>query len=361
MIKKKLISTFGLAISLLIISIPGYTKYISNGFTENIMMGRMPNARFEAMGKTAVASNGYLYAGLINPACIGNIDRVTINYSIDPKSFYLISEDNWSSKYFGIGSNYDKFSFSFDIYKKNFGKSYFTDETGPEVIDTKNNVLNLYNFNIAYNLMQNLYIGTSLRIVNFDLFLLDKNTGYHLDFGVLKTIILYNNSRIKDDLNLGISIANFTNNKIVPDIDEHAPLNLRFGLSNTTTMSDGIIDKCILNAEIGKILNSLHEEDDSRYQVGLEVTLLKILMIRGGYYYTEVYDYGHPESNKDHLSEFTYGYGISLPLKNLFKSTFLPDKLIFDFTKLEQPNYSKNNYDFDDFYNYSITINWSAK
>ncbi|MBN2788721.1 MAG: hypothetical protein JXR69_00865 [Candidatus Delongbacteria bacterium] len=335
-----------------------FADYYSGGFAETLLLGRRPNARYEAMGKTGVAEDGYLYTGLLNPACIGGLEGLSINYSYDPASFYFIDDDAWYSDYYGFGLNYKDFSFYIDYYRQCWGEMTHTDEFG-NLIDTYQQVHSLLNFNSSYKISNTFYLGFGLRYANWDFYPVynDDWSCYLFDLGLLKKFEVYSNSNSKYIMNIGASLSNILNSKVSDDPEEHAPRNLRFGVSNNFIFKDPNLSKITISSEFYKILNSYHSgEDDFSFNNGLEVTMVQYFILRCGYYYQLNYDYDN-SYNKDHLSEFTYGLGLILPINEIFNNNLIPLSFSFDLTMLDQPSYTKDS-NWDDFYNLSFTLNW---
>ena len=335
-----------------------YADYDSGGFTETLLMGRHPNARKEAMGKTGVASNGYLYAGLLNPACIGGLEGITVNYAFDPDSYYLLEDKNWHSDYTSIGMKFNDFSFAFDYYRQDLGSWKTYDETG-EYTGSNDESISLLSLIASYEVSKNLYLGTAFRITTFDIYPENSKNGYLLDLGLLKKIDIISNSNFKYNMNIGASISNILNAEIAEDFKEDAPVNLRIGLSNNFLFNHTFLNRATVNAEIFKIFNPrIKGEQDFGIHSGLELNVFKYLLLRCGYYYELINDYGN-SGNKDHLSELTYGTGVVLPINEILPSINVPVEIGFDFTVLEQPSYTEGDEGkWDNFYNYSFTVKW---
>lgn len=339
---------------------PVFADYYSGDYTEILLLGRRPNARYEALGKTGVAESGYLYSGLLNPACIGGLEGFSINYSYDPASYYIIDNDAWYSDYYGIGLNYKDFSFSLDYYRQCWGEMTRTDEFG-NLLDTYQQVHSLLNFNSSYKISKNFYFGFALRYANWDFHPIynDDWSCYLFDFGALKKFEIYSNPTSKYIMNIGISLSNILNSKVSVESNEYAPRNFRFGISNNFIFKDPNLSRITVISEFYKILNSYHSgEDDFSFNNGLEITMVRYFILRCGYYYMLNYDYDNPD-NKDHLSEFTYGLGLIVPLSEILNINSFQLEGNFDFTVLDQPSHNDDSIDrWDDFYNLSFTLKW---
>lgn len=331
-----------------------FADYPSGGFTEQTMLGRRPNARMEAMGKTAVASSGFLYAGVVNPACIGEIDNISLSYSIDPNSYYLLEENKWFSQYIGMGYNHNDISFSFDLYQKYLGSSSVGFENGEEIeISTK---LELYSINTSYKINDDLFIGAAIRVPRWNLKPYKDWAGYLLDLGLLKKWELINNVNIKDNIDIGISVSNLFNQKIVTNSVENAPQNLRLGFSNHLNFKDLFIDQFITNFEVGHIFNSAYENNDNVFRLGFETSFWNVVLLRCGYYSEQRAKIG--SNSKDYFSDFTYGIGLKVPTNIFHMDIMAPLDMTLDFVAMKQPTYITNYDSWDNFYNFSIAINW---
>ncbi len=335
----------------------GYSAY-------ELFNGRHPHSRKEAMGKTGVASNGFLYANLSNPAAIGEIDGFYLNYSNDPeRDLFFQNKDVWYSEYYGFAVGYKEFSFAVEYYQQRWRKDYRTSPTG-EIEGIIENRVSKFNFIGSYEIIDNLYFGSALRysiIENYD----ETNKAYSIDLGIIQKVDVLNIRDINYSLNIGVSLSNVLNayhKDWGHGYKEGPPSNLRLGVNNNIDFNDNsILNSIKFNTEINKIVSARPQLEFGFYN-GLEINLVKYFLLRGGYYY-EAYD-----RNDQYFSEFTYGFGLKLPLYEIFKNNSIPIDLEFGYTPLNQPILNNTTYygfengissgDLGPFTSYSIVFKW---
>jgi hypothetical protein len=350
--------TYILSLFVILSFAPLFADYYSNGLAEDIFLGRRPNARYEAMGKTGIAENGHLYLGVLNPASVSELNGLVLNYSMDPLSYYFIDDDRWYSDYCGIGLKYKDFSFALDYYRQDWGDMSRTDEFGT-FLGTINDEISLLSFMSAYKIIENFYFGSTLRVTRWDMRPWFDKFGFSIDLGMLKKLEVYSSDEFKYIVNIGASYSNITNSSFLEDSSDDAPMTFRFGISNNFIFKDPNLSRITVNSEFYKILNSYHSgEDDFSFNSGFEINIVRYFFLRCGYYYQLIYDYDS-SYNKDHLSEFTYGFGLLLPLNEIFNNNSIPLSFGFDFTALDQPSFSQDDDDnWEEFFNYSFTLKW---
>ncbi len=109
--------------------------------------------------------------------------------------------------------------------------------------------------------------------------------------------------------------------------------------------------------EYHDLLNSAYH---TAIRTGAEFSYLEMIYVRLGSYKENKDDYGFSESNKNTLSDFTYGLGIELPIEGLTDAeTSLVVKL--DFAKMKQPGSSKLFDNWENFSVYNLSANWRLK
>jgi hypothetical protein len=87
---------------------------------------------------------------------------------------------------------------------------------------------------------------------------------------------------------------------------------------------------------------------------GFETKFIEMFAIRCGYYYENIDD-NNSSANEDQLSEFTYGFGVDIPIYDFID---IPIRLQIDYTSLEQPNYSTYDSDWDNFNSITFKLSW---
>jgi hypothetical protein len=84
--------------------------------------------------------------------------------------------------------------------------------------------------------------------------------------------------------------------------------------------------------------DDLTQRNRSAMRIGCEVLILDILAVRGGWYRESVDDQELPNTFTNALEQFTYGFGVQLPLGALTKGK-APIVIGFDYTSLPQVSY----------------------
>ena len=145
------------------------------------------------------------------------------------------------------------------------------------------------------------------------------------------------------------------------DADQGDPLPVifRIGAAYNLSVDDKNISKklksynVVANIEYEDLFNSKYY---SGFHGGLEFTFLEIVALRAGYYTQDLNDQRTSE-NKNKLSEFTYGFGLNIPVRQLTDSK-TPLEVKFDYINLKQPSFTNEFDEWDNFHVYTISLNW---
>ena len=93
----------------------------------------------------------------------------------------------------------------------------------------------------------------------------------------------------------------------------------------------------------------------SGIKFGTELSFFEIAFLRAGYYSFKLDP--SPLNGKEKLTDFTYGFGLHLPIDELTQKN-LPLVIVFDVTTLKQPTYIRDFDEWDDFSVYSVNVGW---
>jgi len=310
-----------------------------DGQEEYFGAAQLPSMRAEAMGKAQVAIGGNIMQNFINPASIGTINSRSLAIS-SSGPFYILGESDYgylgyaqrindskwvgglSTRAFFIGPS------TFDAYIQN--QQYELDKA--KVINTT--------VTVAREILPGLQLGLNANLYRLRLFSTAKASHMpHLDLGLLYTKAL----REGQNLRVGLSINNFLFGRIAykaPNGDQdvfNMPAILRLGLSYSGETSVDIPQagtgslRYLLTVEAQDYLNS---EYYSALRFGGEVEIWDILALRIGAFRRNVDDGGFTE-NFVKVRDFTYGFGLIIPLDKISKQAW-PIRMHLDYTSLRQ-------------------------
>lgn len=335
----------------------------NDGLFQSFYFGRVPNARAEAMGKAFVSIDGDLNATFYNPAGLSNISglEVTGGYA----SPYGSSDDSY---YFQAGAGYrinQYLQFAVSSVQYRIDNVIFTDIEGNFLYE-KNMSIKNYTLTLASEPLERLYVGLNMNYFLCDLAFDDPLKTMYFDMGLIRKFILSENKASKHSASLAVSVSNLNSAKasgqIFDDIDLDEPLpiiarygaNYQFSLDKNMLLPNLTTLEFIAQAEYQDLWNSGYH---SSMRYGGEIRLLEILALRAGYYTEHIDDYGYPEVNKNKIEDFTYGFGVQVPLDKL---TNIPLRVNFDFASFPQTTYSHNISDseWDNFTAYNLKVNW---
>jgi hypothetical protein len=102
-------------------------------------------------------------------------------------------------------------------------------------------------------------------------------------------------------------------------------------------------------------VNQLNLDLRHGYRFGVELALMEMVYLRGGYYYLATCDFGYPEFNRDNIQSLTYGVGLAVPMKVWTK---LPLTLNVDFANIPQPSYIHSVQQEDRFTSLNARLTW---
>ena len=313
---------------------------------------QQPDARSEAMGKLQGALYDSPLSSLYNPASSSFACGLNLSYNHLQPKFSLGSNDS-KHDVFSAGYNFHKYgAAAFSFRQFSFGKVIFTnmehpDGTGeyfiPEIFN--------YTFNYSYSPFRDLSVGFNLNYF-VDKQVINKSpTAWIYDFGIMK-LFRQNTETSSSNIILSGSISNITNSEIKYNSEyyltamEHVfknylPSELRIGAAyeyeNKLQLSGFEIIKAMLACEYNDPVNS---KLFTTYKAGVEITLLELLKLRMGYYNEKIND-NSVNNNIESLSEFTYGFGLNLPL-NKITARRIPIDIQFDYVNLPIPIYNSS-------------------
>jgi hypothetical protein len=217
----------------------------------------------------------------------------------------------------------------------------------------------LFNFNIGINLSYFYHSeSNSLRVgaETTD----EAVTAFPIDVGILKRIVINDDKSVSHQITLGASLYNIFGTEIdwygSPD---PMPQVFHLGVSYTLQLGQLNAQKLKpyqLQAQI-EYQNVFNADFYTGFKLGSEFAFYEMLFLRLGYYSETKNDYGIPD-NKSSIDDLTYGFGLAVPINNLFGFQFV-ENIKFDMLVLEQPGDYDDFYDFKDYSNYNLVINFN--
>jgi len=343
-----------------------------NGVFPEFFLGRQPSARAEAMGRGLSAVTGDPLSYYYNPAGMASLKGLNLSGSFaSPYYFYEEAKYNFFSasykidKYGTIGLSRDYFDYGYD------NEFVITDEYGNVIgTETYDPELTCYRLTLSSEVIKDLFVGANLNFLhsggNRELTVGNEigggnNDVFYFDLGAIKSFNI-ESKKLDHKFNIGTSLMNATFAEYsFSDADQGDPLPVvfRIGAAYNLSVDDKKISpklnsyNFVVNFEYEDLLNSKYY---SGFHGGLEFTFLEIVALRAGYYTQDLNDQRTSE-NKNKLSEFTYGFGLNIPVRQLTDSK-TPLEVKFDYINLKQPSFTNEFDEWDNFHVYTISLNW---
>ena len=359
-----------------------------NGALYEMFFGSEPSARAEGMGKHLSAVTGDAFSYYYNPAGMASLKGLNLNaafagpyYTTDNKKL-----DNSYFDFFSASYNIKKYGtagLSADYFKYSYDRTAY-DEFGNARVVSSDLSNTIYRLTLSSEVIKDLYAGLNLNLLHQDNDLSDfavgneKGTGkvdvFYFDLGVLKSFN-FNSKKLDQKVSVGTSIINVNTATFayLDDVQqEQLPVLFRLGASYEMNINDRSISsklrsyKFLVDAEYEDLFNSKYY---SGFHGGFEFTFLEILSLRAGFYSQEnvesMYSFDttsgifniNVSKNENDISEFTYGFGLNIPVKQLTDGK-TPIEIKFDYANLNQPSYKKDSDSPGKFHVYTIIFNW---
>lgn len=319
-----------------------------------LFFGRLSSARLESMGRGFNGATSEISNIYFNPAASSSVNGIVLETSF-ASPFYLLDKAKY--QYTGIGYRY-KNLLSIGIARNEYSTGEYLYSYGSGVLYRFKPKITNYTLNLSFEPVKDFSVGLNTNCLVFNHIPFLERSRFYFDIGVLKKIVIAQNSNSLQELSFGASLINFTKLKIKNDmVDSEVPFITRYSVNyNCQNNSELLIDSLktfsiTLSAEYKDVLNSFYYNG---FHFGGELTISEIIFLRGGYYTQKENDMGFPLYNKDRISAYTYGFGIQLPIAKL---TRFPLLINFDYTSLPQVS-SARNYEWDDFKTINFRLNW---
>lgn len=336
-----------------------------NGTLQELFFGWQPGARAEAMGRSFASVPGDALSYYYNPAGMATLEGLNLSgsfagpfYTLDTAKYNYFSASYKIKKYGTAGFSRDYFTYGYDVI--------VTDEFGNITGKYEPHVTN-YRLTLSSEVFKDLFVGVNLNLLQerygSDLSVGNERSGndnvFYADLGVIKMFNIQS-KKLNHKFNIGSSIINLNSAKYGSEASQgdRLPVIFRIGASYDLLVNDKSIIKklnsynVLVVAEYEDLFNSKYY---GGFHSGLEFTLLEMLSLRGGYYSRKITD--NCANCKDKLSEFTYGFGVNVPVRQLSDSN-IPLEVKFDYINLKQPSQITTKDDWNNFHVYTIRVNW---
>lgn len=332
------------------------------GEQQMLFLLNQPNARAEAMGRGNAALFGSPFMSFYNPAASSFSEGVTAEVSHLEFNIPLDYTPFLSFPLYGAKSNFDAYGAGVNLGKYgavslNYLHYYFREKFFNFSGKLYTPSSNIFMLNYSYPVLKGLSAGINLRYEQ-DSIAAVSSKGWMADLGFLQHLKI-ESSRVKQNLYFGLSFSNIFNTEMTNNgllaLDYYLPSIMRLAAAyefQPQIMPSGLrLFNGLFTAEYFDLLNSKFW---TQFHLGAEITLMEIIRLRGGWF-TQKLD-NHYSDDISSLNEFTYGFGLNVPLRKFFR---LPLDVGFDHTSLLFPNYGENPYGFKHCPVYTINVSCS--
>ncbi|MBN2857749.1 MAG: hypothetical protein JXN63_05045 [Candidatus Delongbacteria bacterium] len=341
-------------LSVLILTVFTFSVNAETTMGGELFYFNQPGARSEAMGKGGVVTPDGVFSVFSNPSLIPRFEKFCVSAS---KSSPLGTLDDAEYSFIGAGGSLSgKLGLALTMNELSYGEDigFFSADSSAGA-DFEPYITN-YSLAFAFRpnrLLSMGFAGNIYELNRFDGTGEKKESVFSLDLGINTIVNMSKNSSLRQKSSIGVALKNVYSQKIGED---ELPSILSAGIEYAAIpmirnpFSSNIW--LLIFTLNGEYQNSIND-DHSRFSGGLEALISETVAVRCGYYRDDFGDYD--------FSEFTYGFGLSLPLYRL-EEIELPFNVSLSYTSLPYPEITKDPaYDPDDLSSYSITVAWMSK
>lgn len=325
--------------------------------------GRQPSARAEAMGRGHVALTGEISSVFYNPAGIGSIRGAIFNTSY-ASPFYLLDK----AKYFFVGAGVrlnPVWVLGLSVNHLTYAEK-FPVMAGPDNATQRTYTpqMSNYAFTLTFAPFDALEAGVSANLFSWHYFYGKTTKRAFVDVGLMGTVWRKGTELTEHNLRVGGSLCNLGYSDIeVASYREELPVIARLGLSYGFAVRRNVLVEGLqalglrVHTEFQDLLNSEHH---TAFRAGAEMVFLEMWALRAGYYSETWEDYGNTEVNKSRITDFTYGFGLFLPISRLTHQE-TPLDIEVDFVSLPQVSHTKTGGGWRNFTSVSLVVRWVFK
>ena len=335
-------------------------------FQQEYFFGRVPSIRSEAMGQADVAVGGSVSSIFYNPASIGSIENQEIVISTSAP-FYVLRESDYYFLGYARRIN-SRITAAFSVNRFAVGETTFDVTIGGQSFPLDTPSTTNYALSVAGQVAEGLVAGVNINMFRWKLFDdVSSVSALPLDIGAVYTRPLSSDGSTKREVRAGIGITNVLQTELTysspTDITESntIPSIARIGVAYFLKRDIEIPRagtaplELITTAEFQDVLtNKLR----TGVRVGAEALLYDVLAFRMGMFSHSLDDGGF-ENNKSRLSDFTYGFGLVVPIVKFTDGGF-PVNAHVDYMALEQPPYTKQGTRLPNMRGFSVRLVWVA-
>ena len=317
-----------------------------NEFFDMLYVDRQPSAKIESMGRSGVATYDEMFSVFYNPALISNINGITVSSSMT-SPYYGYDDSKFS--FFGIGYTLKK-KLSFGLSMYNYSGDAFETTSIPfpegRYLPAESND---YKFTISISPNRAFSFGISGKYVSsnaIDGILSEKTEeGYDMDIGIHQIVAVTRNRSFKQKTSIGISFLN----AFAGDIGDYKlPRIMNTGVNFSYIPRVGSLFPnvhTVFFTFTGEYQKMWDSDYHSGMKFGSELLIIEMFALRCGYYWEKV------------IEEFTYGFGIYIPLYRFFGGK-VPLSIKFDYANMKHPENNDLDMDYDNINSYSLSVNW---
>lgn len=309
---------------------------------------RDASARAEALGGGDMAMTGDLRSVFSNPASILSLQGLEF-YGHTATPYYIANAARYHNAAIGyrisdrlaFGAAYNRFEYGWENSGLQFG-----DDLGEPIDGSELEVLHA---TVGYKVLGGLSVGVT------GSWLKDEYAnGPDLLWwspGLAHTMQPSRKGVLRHGLSAGISLHNanqaernitYEYRRFVFNMNDPVPTMGRAAVAYTLGLHKGWLVDTLRSAAFTvhvQLDDEINEPTNTALRIGAELWLLDLLALRCGWFQESVYDYGYPEYNKNELNEFTYGFGVNIPV-GLFTKGKVPLTIGVDYTEMPQWSYS---------------------
>ncbi|MFO7809845.1 MAG: hypothetical protein R6V47_00540 [Candidatus Delongbacteria bacterium] len=320
----------------------------ASGFAEELFFNIHPGAKTEAMGKTSSVTCDGMFSVSANPALLSRSENITVSVSrFSPYSSaegykYEGSEYNYAGAGFSLGS---KLAFGLSMKDLSYGEDVELLDADSSFVANYEPFVKNYALNLTFRPTPFLSLGVGgnfYELNNAKNAENENNSAFSLDLGVQSVVNVQKGTSLRKKSSIGVAVKNAYGQEIegqeLPSIISAGVEFALIPMVRNPLSSNLWLLFLTLNADYQSQMNG----DHSKFSTGFEFLLTEMAALRCGYYRQEY------EEDIKSESEFTYGFGLNLPLYRL-DITDIPLKLSLNYVSVSAVE------------NISLTVSWMSK
>lgn len=335
-----------------------YIDPYDGAILEEIIRGRLPGTRYEAMGRAEAVIGNSPSSIHANPAVLGRVQKYAFDasraapyYNVRTGRYNYLGGAVRVHKHWVVGLDWHRFNNNSSVWEfQVFNRDFPSEKPATGVV----------HFAVANNSIKNLSLGAALYILNWKyLHTMPVSHSYQFNFGALYDIHI-NKQDTAEKLILGASYSNINKAHVefgapgYPNlVGKEMPVTLKMGIGYQRDFNfqlGGFREKSRLTftAEYKNLLNYTYE---TGYNTGAEMLFFNYLALRGGYYFWTTDD-KNGSFFANHKGS-TYGFGFKIPMGQLLH-LYNGWTLDLDYTALPQKPFEDRSRYFNNFHSFGL-------